>query len=384
MFKRFLLGCTPLLATLAMPAAAQTVQGIYVGLGAGGTMLNESINRRSPTGFFGLGNGSQFTYRTGTNVSASMGWGFGNGVRAELEGYWRRAGIEEARLFSQGSFNGGISSRSGTAQVYGFMANAYYDFDLTVFGPQWRWLQPYIGAGLGFAYSQFRDLSMDTYTSLRTTVNGNGRTLAYQAILGAAVPLDDVLPGLSLLAEYRYFGAGAPRLRTETRTIPTQAGQTAYLLSDVSRNVSPAIGSHNISIGLRYAFNAPGAAGSAPVAAAAPLGFGSPQFAAPAAAPRSYAVYFGNRGAALDATGRDTVSQAARTAMGGGVSGLDVVGSADGAPNAANRALANRRAQAVVAELVRQGIPRTAITISAVGGQGPTDPQLRRVDITLR
>ena len=381
MLKRFLLGCTPLLM-LATPAAAQTVQGLYVGLGAGGTMLNESINRRSPSGFFGLGNGSQFTYRTGTNVTGSVGWGFGNGFRAELEGYWRRAGIQEARLFSQGSFNGGISTTAGTAQVYGFMANAYYDFDLSVFGPGWSWIQPYVGVGLGFAYSQFRDLSMDTYSSLRTTANGNGRTLAYQAIIGAAVPLDDWAPGLSLLAEYRYFGAGSPRIRVQTSTIPTNS-QPAYVLSEVSRTAHPGISGHNFSIGLRDAFGASGAASAAPVAASAPLGFGSPQFAAPAA-PRNYAVYFENRGAVIDAIGRDTIGQAVRTAQTAGASGLDVVGSADGAPNASNRALSNRRAQNVVAELVRLGVPRSAITVSAVGGQGGVDPQLRRVDITLR
>lgn len=362
-------------------AQTQTVSGLYVGAGVGGTMLTETINRRSPTGFFGQGNGSQFTFKTGVVGQGAVGWGFGNGFRVELEGYYRRPGLDNVTLFGNGSFSGGLVSRTGTAQVYGFMANAYYDFDLTALSPVFRYIQPYVGAGLGFAYSNFRGISTDAFGSLRTTVEGTGRTLGYQGMIGVAAPMDYVAPGLSLTAEYRYFGAGAPRLSVATSTIPTN-NQQAFRLATLDRTVHPGIGSHNFTVGLRYAFNTPSAG---PVAAPVALGFALPQYAAPRAQQSgNFAVFFPLNSANLDGTSRGTVSQAAQTARSAGASGLDVVGSADGAQNARNRALSARRAQIVVAELVRQGIPRNAISVSTVGGTGPVEAQSRRVDINLR
>ncbi len=370
------------------PAHAQsaaTISGVYIGASAGVTYLNETINRQSPVGFFqtngnaGTGNGNQFTYRAGFTANGAVGWGFGNGFRAELEGYVRRPGLQSVTLFQSGGFTGGVTSRSGTAQVYGFMANAYYDFDLTALSPAFRWIQPYVGVGLGFAYSEYRNISLDVVSSLRTTIQGTGRTLGYQGIIGAAVPMDYVAPGLSFTAEYRYFGAGAPRLRTQTATITTNSNQQSFVLTPLDRNVSPGIGSHNFTVGLRYAFNTPQAS---PVAAPVALGFALPQYTQNQS--RNYAVFFPLSSSTLDSPARQTVAQAVQTARSSGATSLDVVGSADGANNASNRALSTRRAQAVTAELVRMGVPRNAINISYVGGTGPVDAQSRRVDITLR
>ena len=379
MRMRYVLG---LLAATAASSQAQTVNGVYIGAGIGGTMMNDTINRRAPVGFFGQGNGSQFSYNTGAVGQGAIGFGFGNGFRAELEGFYRRPALESVTLFGNGSFTGGLTSRGGRAQIYGLMANAYYDFDLSALGSFFRYVQPYVGAGLGLGYSEFRGFSVDAFGSLRTTLQGTGRSLAYQLILGAAVPMEYVAPGLSFTAEYRYFGAGAPRLGVRTSTIPT-GSQPAFLLADLNRNVSPGIGSHNVTVGLRYAFNTPS---SAPVAAPVALGFAVPQFAPrqAQAQAQNFAVYFPLSSSNLDGPARGTVSQAAQTARSAGASGLDVVGSADGAMNASNRALSSRRAQVVVAELVRQGIPRNAISVSAVGGTGPVEAQSRRVEITLR
>lgn len=377
---RFVVGLTLATAAGAQSSAqAQTVNGLYVGAGIGGTMLNDTINRRAPTGFFGQGNGSQFSYGAGVGGQGAVGWGFGNGVRAELEGYYRRPSLQTVNLFGNGSFSGGITSRDGRAQIYGFMANAYYDFDLTALSPVFRYIQPYVGAGVGFAYSEYRGIRSDGFGSLRTTLEGTGRTLAYQGMLGVAVPMDYVAPGLAFTAEYRYFGAGSPKLSIRTSTIPTN-NQPAFVLAALDRHVSPGIGSHNFTVGLRYAFNTPS---SAPVAAPVALGFAVPQYQQRPQS-QNYAVYFPLSSANLDGAARGTVSQAAQMARSAGASGLDVVGSADGAQNASNRALSTRRAQMVVAELVRQGIPRNAISVSTVGGTGPVEAQSRRVDITLR
>ena len=366
-------------AAAGAQAQTLTVSGLYIGAGIGGTMLNNTINRNTPIGFFGQGNGSQFSYGVGPAGQVAIGWGFGNGFRAEMEGYLRRPSLDSVTLFGNGSFSGGLVSRNGRAQIYGFMANAYYDFDLSALGSVFRYIQPYVGAGIGAGYSEFSGLQTDAFGSLRTTASGTGRTLAYQAILGVAVPMDYVAPGLAVTAEYRYFGATAPRLSVRTATIPT-ANQPAFALAALDRTVSPGIGSHNFTVGLRYAFNTPG---DAPVAAPVALGFAMPQYQQRPQA-QNFAVYFPLSSSNLDGAARGTVSQAARMARSAGASGLDVVGSADGAMNPRNRALSARRAEIVVAELVRQGIPRNAISVSAVGGTGPVEAQSRRVDIALR
>jgi outer membrane protein OmpA-like peptidoglycan-associated protein len=380
MQHRIVLGT--MLAALCLAAEAraqiQPISGVYIGAGIGGTMMNNTINRQSPVGFFGQGSGSSFNYNPGLAAQGALGWAFGNGIRTELEGYIRRPGIDNVTLFATGSFNGGLVSRQGTAQIYGFMANAYYDFDLTSLGTFFRWVQPYIGLGVGLAYSDYKGISVDAFGSLRTSVAGTQATVGYQAMAGFSVPMDYVTPGLAFTAEYRYFGAGAPRLSVTTTTIPTN-GQQAFTLTNLNRNVSPGIGSNNFTVGFRYAFNTPV---DVPAAAPVALGYAVPQFGQ--TQPRNYAVFFALSSSTLDAQARQTVADAVQTARGSGVTSLDVVGAADGANNASNRALSTRRAQAVTAELVRQGVPRSAINISYVGGTGPVDAQSRRVDITLR
>ena len=45
-------------AAAGVQAQTLTVSGLYIGAGIGGTMLNNTINRNTPIGFFGQGNGS--------------------------------------------------------------------------------------------------------------------------------------------------------------------------------------------------------------------------------------------------------------------------------------------------------------------------------------
>ncbi|MDW8398629.1 MAG: hypothetical protein RMK90_08695, partial [Acetobacteraceae bacterium] len=103
---------------LAAPAGAQPVEGLYVGAGAG---LNW-LQRETYSGTGGLS--SEFDI--GWGVVISLGWGFGNGVRAEVEGSYRQ---NDAR----GSFIVGDIAAirvpvRGHAASYGIMGNAFYDF----------------------------------------------------------------------------------------------------------------------------------------------------------------------------------------------------------------------------------------------------------------
>ena len=88
-----------------------------------------------------------------------------------------------------------------------------------------------------------------------------GPPTAYQAILGAAIPISSV-PGLAVTAEYRFMGLAGDRTYTG-------GGVTAVRTDDYN---------HSVLFGIRYAFGAPAPAieVAAPVAAPAPGGAARP------------------------------------------------------------------------------------------------------------
>ena len=140
---------------------------------------------------------------------------------------------------------------------------------------------------------------------------------------------------------------------------------------------------HSILLGVRYAFN------SAPPA---------PPAAVPVPAPivvptRTYLVFFDWDRADLTDRARQIIAEAAQNSTRVQTTQIEVQGNADrsGTP-AYNQGLSLRRAQTVAAELVRDGVPNTAINIQAFGDTRPLvptaagvrEPQNRRVAIILR
>ena len=61
---------------------------------------------------------------------ASLGWGFGNGIRAEIEGNYRENDINAIGGFDLSPFVG----IQGKQRSYGAMGNVFYDIDLARFG----------------------------------------------------------------------------------------------------------------------------------------------------------------------------------------------------------------------------------------------------------
>src|ERR1019366_8395821 len=99
------------LLALPMVASAQPVTGLYLGAGAGvNFMQDETI--KSVGGFATPNN------KLETNIGAvgvvSLGWGFGNGLRAEIEGDYRYNGLKQVTGPGGGSI-------SGSEQKYGPM-----------------------------------------------------------------------------------------------------------------------------------------------------------------------------------------------------------------------------------------------------------------------
>ena len=303
---------------------AQALNGVYIGAGAGiNWMAPTKVNpggaklKSDNIGFVGLG---------------SIGYGFGNGLRVELEGNYRSQSVKV----------GGVKGRLSS---YGPMVNALYDFDIGMGG-----IMPYVGAGVGYQWG-------DANVGGRSHSKG---AWAAQGILGAAFPIADV-PGLAVTAEARVIST--------LEKVRYNRGNT-----DPQLNVSALIG-------LRYAFGA----APAPVAAAAPV---------PAPAPaRTYLVFFDWDKADLTPRARQIIADAASASTKVATTKIEVGGHADRTGTAAyNQQLSMRRAQAVAAELVRLGVARNAIDINAFGDTRPLvataastrEPQNRRVEIVLK
>jgi outer membrane protein OmpA-like peptidoglycan-associated protein len=138
---------------------------------------------------------------------------------------------------------------------------------------------------------------------------------------------------------------------------------------------------YSLLIGLRYAFNAPPPPPPAPMAAPAP---------APA---RSYLVFFDWDKATLTPRAQQIIAEAAANSTKVKYTQIQVNGYTDtsGTPQY-NQGLSIRRAQAVAAELVKDGVPKGAIAIQGFGethllvptGPGVREPQNRRVEIIIR
>jgi hypothetical protein len=346
-----------LMLAVPLAARAQPFQGVYVNLGAGydvapdsraappASFTGSSINLQRDNGFVGLG---------------SLGYAFGNGFRLELEGNYRHNGVD--------GLSGTTASTSGAGAInsYGLMGNVLFDMDIGK-----PWLYPYLGGGVGYSWDQLSSARLNqTGTSFSAGDTSGGFT--WQAIAGLSFPVSGV-PGLSITAEYRYHSV----VGNETFHGSTPSGPGTLTLSTQS--------DHDFLLGVRYAFGVTPPPMPAPAAAAAP---------APAPAPaRSYLVFFDWDKATLTARAQQIIKEAADNSTKVAYTRIEVNGYTDtsGTPQY-NQGLSIRRADAVAAELVKDGVPKNVIAIQGFGethllvptGPGVREPQNRRVEIIIR
>ena len=353
----------------SVPAAAQFVQGPYIAGGAGVNLAPDTdlnLDRRAALGLgqAGYGAGGAVGFSPGFAGVLSLGWGFGNGLRAEIEGSWRSNDVESVA----GAAGWASSGQPGGRQdSWGVMGNVL--LDLAVIGP----VIPYVGIGAGYVVTEWsgvRGLSQDG--ALRMTVDDSDGRFAYQGIAGLAFPLD-FAPGLSVTAEYRFLGTLQPQLRARFDNPATGTPVASGV-------VEPDTYNHSLLLGLRYALTRPHA----------------PAQPAPAAAPqtgRSFLVFFDWNRADLSDRARQIIGEAVQQARSQRSTRIEVAGHADRSGTIQyNQALSRRRAEAVAAELVRQGIAREEIVVTAHGetqplvttADGAREPQNRRVEIVLR
>jgi OOP family OmpA-OmpF porin len=363
---------TALLAAtvLAAPAAAiaQPVTGPYVSLGAGANIFQNQNIKGYDIPALGVAGSSGGHISTDADIigTGAVGYGLGNGLRIELNGdYFRNA---------QRSFGG--EHATGFQEVYGGFANVLYDFDLTPYGLPG--LSPYIGVGAGYGQIKFQNGTAQAYGSdvfLRNTSTDGG--FAAQGIVGLAYNIAAV-PGLALTAEYRF-----------TAIPQDQSFHAQYFAPGVATRANfktDGLYDHAGLVGLRYALwqPAPPPPPPPPAMQAQPP---APQEA------RTYLVFFDWDRADLSARARQIVAEAAAASTKTQTTTIEVNGYTDLSGTAAyNQRLSVRRAQSVEAELVRDGVNRSEISIHGYGESNPLvptakgvrEPQNRRVEIILK
>ena len=360
MTRMTLLAATVLAAPALLPgiAAAQPVTGLYIGGAGGGNFLQREFNRSVTLNGVRQVNTAARSFDAGYAGLASVGYGFGNGLRIEAEGDFRHNDFSSTRPAAA------LSAR-GREEKYGGMVNALFDLD--VGSP---YVFPYIGAGAGYSWVDRRYTASFPFQT--QTTRGVDSSFAYQAIAGLSFPIPPVV-GLSLTAEYRYFSLTGDRTFGEqvTRAAPASGRLTT------TDNYN-----HSLMLGLRYAFNVPPPPVEAPPA--------PPPARADA---RTYLVFFDWDRADLTDRARQIIAEAAQATQRAQTTRIEVAGHTDSSGTAQyNQGLSVRRAQNVAAELVRLGVPRAAITVQGLGetqplvqtAKGVREPQNRRVEIVLR
>ena len=236
-------GALALLAATT-PAWAQT-SGLYVAGAAGANFRQEadlSLDGAGAEAARMLGVGSSGTLGfagAGPVVLGSLGWGFGNGLRAELEFNYRQNDVDSVSVAGYPAH----PVLSGSTSTHAVMANVHYDI------PRLGWrvgvpVTPYVGLGGGYAWSAYDRVQTRSGNDGSMTYGVDGR-FAYQAILGLAWDLSSVASGLSLTTEYRYFAVLDQQVEHGAKI-----GRASF--RDAQIGVSNR--NHALLLGLRYEF----------------------------------------------------------------------------------------------------------------------------------
>lgn len=190
MLKKLLLA-----AAVLTPAAAiaQPIQGLYIGGDVGADFAQTMTSANSTT---------KVATSPGPVALGAIGWGFGNGLRAEIEGSFRSNGIGKISTLRTNGQTLPLANPSGNVRTYAAMVNLSYDIPYRPLG-----VQPYIGAGAGYArldlgnatgngFATFRLPNNNTYGPAPDAVAfGSAGAFAYQAIAGTSLPIA-AIPGL--------------------------------------------------------------------------------------------------------------------------------------------------------------------------------------------
>jgi len=350
MNKRLCVLGAVLLCSVSSAAMAQQLTGPYVSGAIGGSFaLPGQSTGPSPQ------SSSSVTYDAGLTSAFAGGYEFGNGFRAELQLGSATNNVDHS---DHGALPGG-----GHTTNYNLFGNALYDF----YGLGLP-IVPHVGVGVGEVL--LRTAGVSTFSG-SAPINAHSAVVGYQGIVGAEYP---IAPDLKVGLEYRYIG--------------TQDADVSGTYAGSAETAHYAFHSNNLLLTVRVEFGAlPAAPAPLPAVVVPP--------APPAKAPevqRAFQVFFDFNKSDITAAAAKVIQQASDSVKAGHLTQINVTGHTDTVGSAKyNLALSERRAAAVKAVLVADGVPATEIATSGVGKTGllvPTadgvrEPQNRRAEIVL-
>lgn len=153
-----------------------------------------------------------FEYDTGFNLSGVFGY--------EMDMF-----RFEGELLSQYNASD-TAAATGDINLTALMTNAYFDF------PNKTRFTPFLTAGLGFAYVEADNLYIQVNN---TVITGSPTDTVFAYQIGAGVAMN-IKPNLIVDFKYRYLGTSDPNFSVNGTDIDAE------------------FSSHNITLGLRYAF----------------------------------------------------------------------------------------------------------------------------------
>ncbi|MCH4090284.1 OmpA family protein [Acetobacter sp.] len=365
---------TTLMAAAPVAASATTITGPYVNIG-GGYDLTQTQHASTWDPGSQSTVSSKYRHQNGFTGFGAFGWGFGNGLRVEVEGVYNYSEINHRN-------GAGVANNKtrGSDQSYGGLVNVLYDIDLKQFGIDAP-VTPFVGVGAGYLWQHYNPTDSNFANGSRSRLGGTNGSFAYQGIVGASY--DTGVPGLQVTTEYRMIGQTFSDGAFKTTAYAPGGAKIGSGNTSFDHRFN-----HQFIVGLRYAFDtAPPAPPPVPVVAPPP-----PQAA------RTYLVFFDWDKSNLTARARQIVAEAAQASTHVQTTRIEVNGYTDnssargGAAGAKyNMGLSLRRANGVKAELIRDGVPASAIDIHGYGeahplvptGPNTREPQNRRVEIIL-
>ena len=346
----------------------------YVGL-AGGYSILQDVGVNPQDGPLGPGPAKE-RFSDGFIGAGAVGWAFTNGIQVDVLGAYQYSNVNNlVPVPSPGK-------QTGHEDTYGAFLEELYAFHLPTFGMQVNWVQPYLGIGEGALWTHVNLPETLQNGDLHHIGGTSGANFAYEGIVGAAFPIPQV-PGLALTVDYRLVGIhNAGKLNS----VFYNKVDDAIVKGGIG--LQKDIFVHNITVGVAYAFNSP-----PPPPPPAPAE--APPVPAPA---RTYLVFFDWDKSFLTPRARQIVAEAASNSAHVQMTSIEVNGYADTSHALAGRRgedynlrLSMRRADAVRAELIRDGVPANVIMVHGFGdthllvptGPNAREPQNRRVEIIL-
>mgnify|MGYP000350474857 CR=1 FL=1 len=315
-----------------------------------------SIESGDPPEFF-TGSAS---YDLGWLAGGAVGYEFGSGFRAEVEGMYRSNDLDTVTL--NGICAAAACFGSGDISVASVMLNLLYDIDTG------SALTPYFGGGIGAGYVD-SDLAIAT-----ADLSSSEWGLALQAIAGLSWAVTDEV---ELFSQYHYFTVLDTENSATLTDFPSGGINTTVTFDDDYV-------AHSLFFGARYHFLPPPPPPPAPTPVEPPP--------PPPPAQDRFIVFFDWDRSNLTAAANQTLDEVVTVYNRAGFAQVLAEAHTDtSGPATYNVGLSQRRGESVRQGLIARGIAPDEIVVRAFGEtqllvptpDGVREPQNRRVEIIL-